>query len=104
MLLRVLKKSYTPALLETKKISGPSFICHPNGIVLRVLNQQQIRLQSSSGAAVISKREILHALKRKRSTLPSLSSMVTIETETETDHNGDEKHVKQLKHVKQRVD
>ena len=30
ILLRVLKKSYNPALLETKKISGLSFICHPN--------------------------------------------------------------------------
>ena len=65
ILLCVLKKSYTPALLETKNILGPSFICHPNRIVLGVLNQQRFRLKSLSGAAVISKREILHALKRK---------------------------------------
>ena len=83
--------------------SEPTFIYHPNGIVLQVLNQQQIRLQSSSGAAVISKREILHALKRKRSSLSSSSSMVKMETETETNRNA-EQHVKQLKRVKQRVD
>ena len=79
MVLRVLKKSYTPSLLETKYILGPRFICHLNGIVLRVLNQQQSRL---------------HVLKRKRSTpsSPSLSSsaaaaaaasMVKMKTETD---------------------
>ena len=34
LVLRVLKNSYNPALLETKMILGPRFIWHPNGIVL----------------------------------------------------------------------
>ena len=36
----VLKKLYTPALSETKKILRSSFIYHPNGIILQVFNQQ----------------------------------------------------------------
>ena len=96
ILLCVLKKSYTPALLEIKNISG-NFICHPNRILLKILNEQQIRLQLSPGAAVISKQEILHALKRQSTLSSSSLSMVTMETKAkteETEQNGDKQRVK----------
>ena len=51
VVLCVLKKSYTYALLKQKG-RGPSFICHPNGTLLQVLNQNapviSVRKQSTS--------------------------------------------------------
>ena len=78
-------------MIETaslKKLSGPRFICHPNGIVLKVLNQKP--------------------RPRTKSTSSSSSSMVKMETEsteskTKTDRNGAKQRVKQLKRVKQRA-
>ena len=74
-------------MIETaslKKLLGPRFICHPNGIVLKVLNQKP----------------------RPRTKSTSSSSMVKMETETtelKTDRNGAKQRVKQLKRVKQRA-
>ena len=93
ILLRVLKKSYTPALLETKKIPGSRFICHPNGIVLKVLNQKRSR--KSLFRAVVSARfgTVLH-LHRSTSLLsPSAAAVVAaalmLKMEMETQTNCD---------------
>ena len=88
-------------MIKTDQQRLPSFISHPNGIVLRVLKRQRSLkdfVESENNPSEI----VLHALKQKRSTLPSSSSMVTMEMETETNRNA-EQHVKQLKSVKQRA-
>ena len=105
-----------PYLIWDKKVLGSSLICHPNRMVLRVLNQQRSWLQSPSGADV-SKRVllqkcspikssgiVLHALKRKRKRLTLSSSSFMVIMETETNQNIAEQRVKKLKQVKQRVD
>merc|ERR1712238_584287 len=85
----------------TKKISLPSFISHPNGILLKVLNQKpRPRKQSSSSASAM---EMETESEIAISTSSSSSSMVKIETETKTNRNA-EQRVKQLKRVKQRVE
>ena len=60
----------------------PSFICHPNGMVLKVLNQK------------------LHPQKSTSSSLTSSSSMVKMETATETER---ETKTKTNRNVEQRV-
>ena len=105
--------------------SVPSFICHPNGIVLRVLNQKQPRIQSPSRAVVSARKQsspssssmevemtscaVAISIRNRKISTSLLSSsaaisMVKIEMETQTDQNGAEQRVKQLKRVKQRVD
>jgi len=62
----------------------PSFICHPNGIVLKVLNQK---------------------LRRSTSSLSSAMEMETKmeKTKTKTDQNGAKQRVRQLNCAKQRA-
>ena len=48
------KSLYTSTLVEAKKLLVPSFIYHPNKIVLRDLNQKQSQMQSLSCYVVIS--------------------------------------------------
>ena len=104
MILRVLKKSYIPTLSETKKRLGPRFNCHPNGIVLKVLNRKRSR--KSPFRAVVSTRcgTVPHALHQSTILLssstaaPLAASMVKMEAKT---NRNAEQRVKQLKRVKQ---
>jgi len=64
ILLRVFKKQRSRIEKDQRR---PSFICHPNGMVLKVLNQK------------------LHPQKSTSSSLTSSSSMVKMETATETE-------------------
>ena len=75
-------------MIETKKISRAKFICHSNGIVLKVLNQNRSRKSPSPSAAAPA---------------PTEASMINMETEmtktkTKTNRNA-EQRVKQLKRV-----
>ena len=97
-------------MIETKKISRAKFICHPNGTVLRVLNQK--RSWKSPFRAVVSARYgtvlRLHRSTSLLSPSPAAAaaaaavSTVKMEMETPTNRNA-EQCVKQLKRVKQRA-
>ena len=99
-----MKKSYIPALLETKKISGPRFIGHTNRIILKVLNQN--RSCKSPFRAVVSAQCgtvcILLSPSAAVAAAAAAAAMVKMETKTKTNRNA-EQRVKQMKRVKQRA-
>ena len=71
--------------LAWKKLSGPSFICHPNGIVLKVLNQKpRSRKKSTSSSSSAMEMETEIAISTSSLSL----SMMKMETGTKTDQNG----------------
>jgi len=77
------------------KIRLPSFISHPNGIVLRVLEQKR---------STMDKQSALSVTKKSLCTIP-LKDLADepVKVATETDQNAAH-YVKQLKRVKQHVD
>ena len=111
-----------------KKLLGPRFICHPNKIVLKLLNQkpcpQKESSSSSSAAAAAATTEKEKEMETEKEMEISMatrcgniirvldqisisSSSMVMETETKktepktkTDQNGAKQRVKQLKHVK----
>ena len=97
-------------MIETaslKKLSGPRFICHPNGIVLKVLNQKpRPRKKSTSSSsiemALATEMEMEIAKATRCKPVPRTETKKT-ESKTKTDQNGAKQRVKQLKRVKQRA-
>ena len=92
-------------MIEKTKI-GPKFICHPNGMILKVLNQ---RSRKSPFRAVVSARcgtvlrlTSLFSPSAAVAAAAVAASMVKMETETKRNRNA-EQRVKQLKHIKQRA-
>ena len=74
------------SMIMKTKISGPKFICHPNGIVLKVLNQKICPQSTSSASSSATEKE--------------KETEKKIETETKTNA---EQRIKQLNCVKQRA-
>ena len=101
------KQRSSPSYSPPSSSLVPSFICHPNGIVLRVLNQKQSRIQPPSCGVAISIRNhkiSASSLSSSAAAAAAATSMVKMEMEMQTDQNGVEQRVKQLKRVKQCVD
>ena len=82
-----------------KQLSGTSFICHPNGMVLKVLNQKRSRKSPFRARCGTDLR--LHQ-SSAAAAAAAAASMVKMEMETQTNRNA-EQRVKQLKRVKRRA-
>ena len=104
-------------MIETK-ISGPKCICHPNGMVLKVLNQKLCpQKQSTSSSSSSMKMEMETAKATRCKTIIRVLNQLTsssvavatatatslVKMEMETDKNGAEQRIRQLKRVKQRA-
>ena len=76
-------------MIETKKISGPSFIYHPNGMVLKVLNQKLHPRKQSTSSSSSSSMEMEMEMETE--------TKMETKTKTKTDQNGAEQRVRQLK-------
>merc|ERR1712238_351282 len=83
------------SMIEKTKITKPKFICHPNGMILKVLNQRSRKRKRS---------------KPSSSSAAVVTTRVKMETETETEtkmntktktNRNAEQRVKKLKRAKQ---
>ena len=105
--------------VSLKKLFGPSFICHPNGIILKFLDQNFalktmiiiviiiIDGEGDGDSKGYTMRKHYLYPEQKISTSSSSSEatplMMKMEMETKTGQNGIEQRVMQLKRVKQCV-